>query len=93
MGGLAGFPSAPMTVWCGLRGWDTARQRGVYQPFILPMQMLTFGMLAVLAPSGGTGPGFGAAALFVVPASVVGTACGRAVTWMLLLAGLAMVAR
>src|SRR5262245_28691191 len=37
-GGLAGFPGAFVTIWCGLKGWDKARQRGVYQPFILSMQ-------------------------------------------------------
>ncbi len=34
-GGLAGFPGAFVTIWCGLKGWDKAHQRGVYQPFIL----------------------------------------------------------
>jgi uncharacterized protein len=37
-GGLAGFPGAFVTIWCGLKGWDKARQRGVYQPFILGMK-------------------------------------------------------
>jgi hypothetical protein len=36
-GGLAEFPGAFVTIWCGLNGWDKARQRGVYQPFILGM--------------------------------------------------------
>ena len=31
-GGLAGFPGAFVTIWCGLKGWDKAHQRGVYQP-------------------------------------------------------------
>lgn len=106
IGGLSGFPSAPLTVWCGLQGWDKARQRGIYQPFILPMQVLAFLALAVLAPSNGRAADIGAAALLFVPASMIGTACGlavfrrmtdrqfgRAVTWMLLLAGLAMALR
>ena len=106
MGGLAGFPSAPLTVWCGLKGWDKARQRGVYQPFILPMQVLALGMLAVLAPGHDGMPGTGPEALLFVPASLAGTACGlalfrrmtdrqfgRAVTLMLLAAGAAMVLR
>src|SRR4051812_47636749 len=103
MGGLAGFPSAPVTVWCGLQGWDKARQRGIYQPFILPMQVLACGLLAVLAPGSAAAPG--AAALLFVPASVIGTACGLAVfrrmtdrqfggavVWMLLAAAVVMVA-
>jgi uncharacterized protein len=40
-GGLAGFPGCFVTIWCGLKGWDKARQRGVYQPFILLMQPVT----------------------------------------------------
>ena len=39
-GGLAGIPGAPVTVVCGLKGWDKSRQRGLYQPFILIMQIL-----------------------------------------------------
>ena len=105
MGGLAGFPSGPLTVWCGLQGWDKARQRGLYQPFILPMQVLALGMMAVLAPAqGGAAPS--PALLLPVPASLLGTACGlavfrrmtdrqfgRAIALMLLAAGLAMALR
>jgi uncharacterized membrane protein YfcA len=40
-GGLAGFPGAFVTIWCGLKGWDKTRQRCVYQPFILAMQPVT----------------------------------------------------
>lgn len=40
-GGLAGFPGCFVTIWCGLKGWDKARQRSVYQPFILLMQPVT----------------------------------------------------
>ncbi len=38
-GGLAAFPSAFVTIWCTLRGWDKDRSRGVYQPYILVMQL------------------------------------------------------
>ncbi len=34
-GGLAAFPGAFVTIWCGMKGWDKTHQRGVYQPFIL----------------------------------------------------------
>lgn len=44
-GGLAGFPGASVTIWCGLKGWDKARQRGVYQPFILGMQPITLAVI------------------------------------------------
>jgi len=50
-GGLAGFPGAFVTVWCGLKGWDKARQRGVYQPFILSMQPVTLIAIHLMRPS------------------------------------------
>jgi len=50
-GGLAGFPGAFVTIWCGLKGWDKARQRGVYQPFILSMQPVTLIAIHLMRPS------------------------------------------
>jgi uncharacterized membrane protein YfcA len=40
-GGLAAFPGAFVTIWCSMRGWDKSAQRGVTQPFILAMQLIT----------------------------------------------------
>jgi uncharacterized protein len=53
-GGLAGFPGAFVTIWCGLKGWDKARQRGVYQPFILGMQAVTLVFIYLMRPSSST---------------------------------------
>ena len=50
-GGIAGFPSAPVTIWCGIRGWDKQRQRGIYQPFILVMQVLGLSTIALMRSS------------------------------------------
>ena len=50
-GGLAGFPGAFVTIWCSLKGWDKARQRGVYQPFILSMQPVTLIAIHLMRPS------------------------------------------
>jgi uncharacterized membrane protein YfcA len=106
LGGLAAFPSGPLTVWCGLQGWDKSRQRGLYQPFILPMQVLALALMPLLAPAGHAGPALGLGALAFVPPSLLGTACGlalfrrmtdrqfgRAIMLMLLVSGLAMLAR
>ena len=38
-GGIAAFPGAFVTIWCTLRGWDKDTSRGVYQPYILSMQL------------------------------------------------------
>jgi len=55
-GGIAAFPGAAITVWCSTKGWDKTRQRGVYQPYILTMQVMALILLAgihSLAASGG----------------------------------------
>jgi len=39
-GGLAGIPGAFVTILCSMRGWDKLRQRAVYQPYILAMQVV-----------------------------------------------------
>jgi uncharacterized protein len=49
-GGLAAFPGAAVTIWCSLKGWDKAHQRGVYQPFILLMQPVTLIAIWLMQP-------------------------------------------
>src|SRR5258706_3911188 len=49
-GGLAGFPGSFVTIWCSMRGWDKFRQRAVYQPYILAMQIVTIVCLRWQAP-------------------------------------------
>jgi uncharacterized membrane protein YfcA len=53
-GGLAGFPGASVTIWCALKGWDKAHQRGVYQPFILCMQPMSLLAIQLMQPSSPT---------------------------------------
>ena len=71
-GGLAGFPGAFVTIWCGLKGWDKARQRGVYQPFILGMQPVTLVVIYLMRPSSSTAPPLDWATLTFVPAALLG---------------------
>jgi uncharacterized protein len=40
-GGLAAFPGAFVSIWCAMRGWDKTAQRGVTQPYIFLMQVVT----------------------------------------------------
>jgi uncharacterized membrane protein YfcA len=49
-GGLAGLPGSFVTIWCSMRGWDKLRQRAVYQPYILAMQIVTLVCLRWEAP-------------------------------------------
>ena len=41
LGGLGGYSGVLPTIWTQLRGWPKAAARGVYQPFILVMQIAT----------------------------------------------------
>jgi uncharacterized membrane protein YfcA len=71
-GGLAGFPGAFLTIWCSLKGWDKAHQRGVYQPFILCMQPVTLIAVYFMRPSSSTAGLLDWKTLAFVPAALIG---------------------
>lgn len=48
LGGIAGLSGALMTAWCLMRGWEPARQRAVFQSFILVMQAYSLMSLALV---------------------------------------------
>jgi uncharacterized membrane protein YfcA len=77
-GGFAAFPGAFVTIWCSLKGWDKARQRGVYQPFILLMQLAALAILTIRAggPIHDATPVAALTPLMFVPAALLGTWCG-----------------
>lgn len=77
-GGFAGFPGAFVTIWCSLQGWDKRRQRAIYQPFILAMQILTLLVIHFMSLRTQR-PGLPALDFAYVPAAIVGTWCGLAV--------------
>lgn len=78
-GGLAGIPGAPVTIWCSMRGWDKLRQRAVYQPYILAMQIVALACLRLEAPQH-----LGIAHdLTLVPFALVGAVGGLAVFRMM----------
>jgi uncharacterized membrane protein YfcA len=51
LAGLAGFPGAAMTVWCGLRGLGKEQQRALCQPFIFLMQLEALALLGAARPA------------------------------------------
>ena len=71
-GGLAGLSGSFVTIWCSMRGWDKLRQRAVYQPFILVMQVGTLACLRVAAPSAQ----LAADGMHFVPFAVLGAIAG-----------------
>jgi uncharacterized protein len=75
-GGLAAFPGAFVTIWCGLQGWDKARQRGVYQPYILMMQLLTIAVLVATPQAAGASVPLDWSVVAYTPAALVGTLLG-----------------
>ena len=83
LGGLTGataaFPGAFITIWCAAHGWDKQRQRAIYQPFILGMQIVTLTLLALSAPTEAMRPGL---LLYVIPA-ILGAHLGLVVFSML----------
>jgi hypothetical protein len=72
-GGLAGFPGAFVTIWCGLKGWDKERQRGLYQPFILCMQPISLIAIHLMRPASSTAAQLDWNALAFIPAALLGT--------------------
>jgi uncharacterized membrane protein YfcA len=78
-GGLAAFPGAFVTIWCGLKGWSKEQQRGVYQPYILIMQILALGLIFVLGTPRSPADDVDLHILSYVPAALLGTWCGIAI--------------
>ncbi|OYW12050.1 MAG: hypothetical protein B7Z59_02610 [Acidiphilium sp. 37-67-22] len=80
IGGLCAFPGAPVTVWCGMRGWSKVQQRGIFQPYILVMQvggLILLTIASARAGHGGMAGDSGAlATIAVVPGSLAGTWLG-----------------
>jgi uncharacterized protein len=76
-GGLVAFPGAFVTIWCGLKGWTKDRQRGVYQPFILVMQMLALALISFMQSS--HADGIDLSTIIYVPGALLGTWCGIAI--------------
>ncbi len=78
-GGFAAFPGAFVTIWCGLKGWTKDRQRGVYQPFILIMQVLALALISVARSSHAHAGGIDLSTISYVPGALLGTWCGIAI--------------
>jgi uncharacterized membrane protein YfcA len=78
-GGLAGFPGAFVTIWCGMKGWDKTRQRSLYQPFILFMQPVGLIAIHLMRPAASTAAQLSWASLAFVPAALLGAWFGLCV--------------
>lgn len=77
-GGVAAFPGAPVVVWCGLKGWSKERQRGLYQPVLLILQLAGLAVLAAGEFAGGRHRDIDWSGLLYLPAVLLGTSLGMA---------------
>jgi len=50
VGGFTAFPGAAVVVWSGLRHLPKSESRAIVQPYILGLQLLSLGMLAIQHP-------------------------------------------
>jgi len=104
-GGLAAFPSAPLTACYGWRGVGRVAFRGTVQPYILIMQVAALLLLHLLTPARAPMSGFDPTLLLVAGPALFGTICGlqlygrlsdrhfaRVMNLMLLAAGIGMLA-
>jgi hypothetical protein len=78
LGGLAAIPGAPVSVWCTMKGWDKTRQRALYQPFIMIMQIVALLAIPAMQAGGPTRVGFPPMVYLYIPAGLIGTVIGFA---------------
>jgi len=74
-GGAVAFPGAPVTAWCQLKGWTRDQQRGIYQPYILVMQIASLSLMPLPGKKAGD-PGFALHHLNSIPPALVGALIG-----------------
>jgi uncharacterized membrane protein YfcA len=78
LGGLAATPSAPVVIWGATKGWDKTRQRALYQPFIMIMQVVALLAIPAMQAGGPAHVGFPPMAYLYIPAGLIGTLVGFA---------------
>jgi uncharacterized membrane protein YfcA len=105
VGGFSGFGASVIVVYLGLRKVDKSTTRGITQPFIVVMQVVSLGVLAFFAPNIFNTP-FWILWAVTLPAVLLGTTGGvalylrlsdhnfrRAVLFLLILSGTSLVAK
>jgi uncharacterized membrane protein YfcA len=105
IGGFSGFGASVIVVYLGLRNVDKSTTRGITQPFIVVMQVVSLGILAVVAPTI-FNTFFWILWIITLPAVLLGTSTGvalyrrlsdhnfrRAILVLLILSGASLVAK
>lgn len=105
VGGFSAFPGSMPVVYLSLLGKTKIETRGVTQPYILTLQVLSLAILATTSP-GVFGGGFWLLTAMTLPAALIGTMVGvglyqrlsdvnfrRAVLVLLIMSGTSLVAK
>jgi uncharacterized membrane protein YfcA len=105
VGGFSGFGASILVVYLGLRDADKSAVRGITQPFIVVMQLVSLGVLAAVDPAV-FGSLFWLLCAVTLPAVLLGTSTGvalyrrlsdhnfrRAVLLLLIVSGASLVAK
>lgn len=71
-GAMAAFPGAFIAIWCRAQGMEKQRQRGIVQPYILIMQLVTLALISAFKPV----PSFRLEHLQFVAPSILGAYIG-----------------
>ncbi len=77
-GGAAALPGAPVTIWCGLKGWTKEQQRGLCQPFILIAQVIAILLMVLADPGPHRVQPFTFAGIYYLPPTLLGATLGFA---------------
>ena len=78
-GGFAGLAGVPTAIRVAMKGWDKQRQRGLYQPLILILQIFALVLVQGSRPVWAHGGGLAAQAVLYLPGSLLGTWWGLTV--------------
>jgi uncharacterized membrane protein YfcA len=77
-GGALAFPSMFVTIWCSFKGWPKEKQRALYQPFILIVQLAAVAFMALPGLAPHDRPAFDFAGIAYLPATLLGSILGLA---------------
>lgn len=77
-GGAAAFPGMFVTIWCGFKGWPKEKQRALFQPFILIVQLAAIALMALPGFVSEGRPTFEFAGIAYLPAMLLGSILGMA---------------
>jgi uncharacterized protein len=77
-GGVAAFPGMFVTIWCGFKGWPKERQRALYLPFILIMQLAAIALMVLPGLAPYDRPAFDFAGIAYLPGTLLGSILGMA---------------